>query len=141
MPDWQAKAIEPFPEFEEHIYDNQLGPSGLWIDLYAALVSAYDEQPINEDLIGRIYDFAGWCFAQPGTKDIETDVSNAAAVGLFENVPLDKRVSEDLYRWISTETFEGCKNLFRYLLSEEEYSAFSSQFREKKKTSKGTPRF
>ena len=64
---------------------------------------------------------------------------NAVAVGLIENLPLDKRVSEDLFRWLSVETFEGCEKLFRYHLSDEEYRRFLSEFFEKKKGFRGAP--
>jgi hypothetical protein len=59
----------------------------------------------------------------------------------MENLPLDQRVSEDLYRWLSLETFEGCENLFRYHLSDEQYRKFSSEFTEKKENFSGQPRF
>jgi hypothetical protein len=140
LENWQAKALESFPDLKEVINRNQFGPSGLWNDLYLALVSAYEEQPINEDLIGRIYDYAFWCFNQPQTADAQTDLSSAASVGLMENLPLDKRVSEDLYRWLSVDTFEGCEKLLRYHLSDEEYRRFSSEFMEKKRSFTGPSR-
>jgi hypothetical protein len=43
LEDWQTKAVESFPELKEEIDRNQIGPSGLWNDLYLALVAAYDE--------------------------------------------------------------------------------------------------
>jgi len=89
-------------------------------------------------LIRRIYDFAAWCFRRPETGDAETDLSSAAAVGFIESLPLDQVVSDDLYRWVSVETFEGCESLFRHHLSEEEYCKLHSDFIRKKKGFTGT---
>src|SRR6266566_4462637 len=87
---WHTKALESFPRLEEVINRNEGGPLGLWGELYLALIKAYEEHPINEDLIGKIYDYAAWCFSQPQTDDVGTDLSSAAAVGLIESIPLDK---------------------------------------------------
>jgi hypothetical protein len=141
MEDWRSKALASFPELEYEIVRNQSGPIGLWGDLYCALAAAYQESPINEDLIGRIYDYAAWCFRQPNTGDVETDVPNATAIGFIESLPLDQRVSNDLYRWLSIETFEGCENLFRAQLSEDEYRQLHSSFIDKKRAYAGLSRF
>jgi len=134
---WLAKALECFPELEEEINRSQGGPLGLWGNLYDELEKAYEAQPINEDLIARIYGYAAWCFRQPETGEIETDLSDAAAVGLVESIPLNKRVSDDLYRWMSQETFDGFENLFRYHLSDQEYARFSLDFSGKRKNYSG----
>jgi hypothetical protein len=141
LENWRTKAIECFPELKEKIDRNQTGPLGLWDDLFLALVNAYEQQPVNEELIARIYDYAGWCLGQPQTGEVQTDPSNAVAVGLIENLPLNKVVLEDLYRWVSVETFRGCESLFRYHLGDEEYRSFSVQFLEKKKNFSGPSRF
>ena len=141
MEDWRAKAQESFPELEYEINRNQGGPAGLWNDLHYALTTAYENHPVNDDLIGRIYDYAAWCFQQPETADAETHLSSAAAVGLIESLPLDQAVSEDLYRWLSMETFAGCESLFRYHLSDEEYRKFHDNFVRKKKDYSGPSRF
>jgi hypothetical protein len=133
MEDWRSKALTNFPELEFEITRNQGGPIGFWTDLHLALAGAYQTTPINDELIGRIYDFAAWCFRQPETGEVETDLSNAAAVGFIESLPLDQRVSDDLYRWLSVETFEGCESLFRHHLSEEEYRKLHTDFIRKKK--------
>jgi hypothetical protein len=138
--DWEMKAFALFPELEEEISGNQFGPNGLWDALYNALTAAYRKQPLDEDLIGRIYDYAAWCFEQPGTNDIETDLPNAVAIGLIESLPLDSRASEDLYRWLSVEAFEGFEQLFRYHLSDDEYLAFHEKFMRKKKEYPGRSR-
>ena len=112
----------------------------MWGDLYDALTVAYREHPTNENLITRIYDYAAWCFQQPTTGNVDTDLPNATAIGLIESLPLDQRVSDDLYRWLSVETFEGCESLFRHHLSGKEYEKFHSEFIRKKKEYSGPSR-
>ena len=138
--DWRIRALEQFPELENEINENTLGPEGLWIDLFDALASAYEERPVNDDLIGRIYDYAAWCFKQPDTDNVEIDLSSATAVGLIENLPLHRNVSDDLYRWLSVESFEGFEALFRYHLSDEEYRKFHCDFIRKKSEYAGPSR-
>ena len=143
MQDWRAKAIELFPDVpdvEEVVTEPSSTLFDLWLELYFVLVDCYQEKPTNDVLIGRIYGFASWCLAYPRTEDAETDVSSATAVGLIEPLPLDKQVLDDLHRWVSVETFQGCESLFRYHLSDAEYRKFSSEFLSKKKLLNGQSR-
>jgi hypothetical protein len=143
LEDWLSKALDSFPElqsvlFEGHDFDN---PISLWIDLFSLLHSAYEEVPTNDDLIARIYDYAAWCFDQPQTNDRKTDICGATAFGLIEDIPLDRKVSEDLYRWMSVESFLGFESLFRYHLdTEDAYRKFRDEFLEKKKSYSGSSR-
>ncbi len=140
MENWRAKALEKFPELQEMI-EEKSGIIALWIELYNLLEAAYEKEPVSDQLIGKIYDYAAWCFNQPQDPDtgIE-DPSSAAAVGLIENIPLNKHISEDLYRWFSVEAFDGFENLFRYHLSDEEYRKFSEEFRRKRREFPGDSR-
>ena len=143
MEDWLSKALDAFPElqgflFEGHDQDN---PTSLWIDLFSLLQSAYDKVPSNDDLIRRIYDYGAWCLEQPQTDDRETDICEATAFGLIEDIPLDRKVSEDLYRWMSVESFLGFETLFRYHLdTEDAYRKFRDEFLAKKKSYSGSSR-
>jgi hypothetical protein len=141
MENWRAKALQEFPELQEMI-EEKSGIIALWIELYNLLEAAYEEQPFNDELIGKVYDYGAWCINQPQDPDagIE-DPSSAAAVGLIEDIPLNKHISEDLYRWLSVEAFEGFENLFRSHLSDEEYCKFSDEFRRKRKEFGGDSRF
>jgi len=121
-----------FPDLRELI-EQESSPMSLWIELYHVLVIAYDQQPINDERIGKVYDYAAWCLKQPQTGNKETDAPSGAAVSFIEDIPLNQRISDDLYRWVSAETFDGCENLFRYLLSDEEYQGFAAEFHRKKK--------
>lgn len=140
MDEWRIEALKRFPNLRTTINENQLGVIGVWSELYFALDKAYDNHPINEDLIGKIYDFAAWCFRQPNTGNTETDVSNATAVGLIESLALSPRAMDDLHRWMSVETFEGCESLFRYHMSQTEYAKFRTAFLRRKSEYKGPSR-
>ena len=140
MENWRAKALERFPELQDLI-EEQSGIITLWVELYNALEAAYDERPINEELIGKVYDYAAWCVNQPQDQGAGVeDPSSAAAVGLIESIPLNKHISDDLHRWLSVETFKGCEALFRYHLSDDEYRKFSDDFMSKKKQFSGPSR-
>ena len=139
MEDWRAKALLYFPDLQELIH-NQFSPMGLWIELWFVLEIAYEEQPIDEKRIRSVYDYAAWCFAQPQTEDVETDLSSAVAVCLIENIPLNRSISEDLHRWMSVQSFEGFENLFRYHLSSAEFQQLSDDFRRKRKQFGGASR-
>jgi len=137
-----TRAIECLPELEDQVTEPQriTGPMSLWIDIWFLLVEAYDVTPINDDLIRRIYDFAAWCLDQPSTSDIETDLASTVAVAFIEDIPLEKRVSEDLHRWMSAESLKGFEHLFRYHLSNDEYRQFVEDFRTRKRPSDPPPR-
>jgi hypothetical protein len=137
LENWLVKAQELFPElqgflFADHCHDT---PVALWIDLDYLLHTAYEEQPVNDDLIGRIYDYASWCLEQPETEGSETDLSGNVAFCLIDSIAFEKHASDDLYRWMSSESFDGFEELFRYHLSPEQYKAFRDDFMRKKKQS------
>jgi hypothetical protein len=137
--DWKIKALELFPDLREKI-EEQINPMGVWIELTFALDDLYDEQPPDDERIGKFYDYAAWCFQQPQTESAETDLGSAVAVAFIEDIPLHKRIAADMYRWMSAGSFHGFENLFRYHLSEQEFRKFSTEFQAKKKNFKGTPR-
>jgi hypothetical protein len=139
LENWRTKALEYFPDLRELI-DQESSPLSLWIELYHVLVIAYDQQPINEERIGKVYDYAAWCLKQPATGNKETDPSSGVAVSFIEDIPLNQRISDDLYRWVSAETFDDCEPLFRCVLNDEEFQRFAADFRRKKKQYGGPSR-
>ncbi len=139
MEAWRDKACEYFPELRDLIKE-QTVPMDLWIELYYKLVRAYDKQPLDEQWIGRLYEYAAWCLAQPDTGDAKTDPSSAAAFAFIEDLPRDQRIADDMYRWVSLETFDACEPLLRHSLSDESYKKLAANFRRKKKEFSGSPR-
>jgi hypothetical protein len=139
LEEWRAKAFEHFPDLRELI-EEQTGPMGLWVELYLKLLRAYDREPLDEERIGKIYEYASWCLMRRSTGDAWTDPSSAVAVGFIEDLPHDDRVASDLFRWMSAETFDDSEKLFRYSLSDEEFERFAAVFRQRKKDFKGPSR-
>jgi hypothetical protein len=139
LDDWRAKALEHFPDFRDLI-EQEPSPLSLWIELYMVLVRAYDQEPINEEQIGKIYDYAAWCLRQPNTGNNDTDPSSGVAVSFIEDIPLNQRISEDLHRWMSAETFDDCESLFRYMLNDEQFQNFSASFHSKRRQFGGPSR-
>ena len=140
MADWLSKALEMFPELCSDFELAEISPMGFWIELRIALEDAYSDQPINEDLVSRIYDYASWCVNQLQTESAETDLPTAVAVCLIEHLPETPAVAGDLYRWMSVDTFMSCESLFRYHLTDPEYTAFRDNFLSKKKAYTGPSR-
>jgi hypothetical protein len=140
LENWLSKAVDTFPELADQFERADLHPMSFWIELRLALDKAYQCNPINEDLIGRIYGYASWCFDQPETDSAETDLGTAVVVCLIEHLPETQAVAADLYRWMSTETFEGFESVFRYHFSEEQYLTFRDDFMRKKRTYSGPSR-
>jgi hypothetical protein len=141
--DWRTKAVEFFPglpDFAEVLTGPYSGIHDLASDLYLPLLDSYDEQPVNDDRIRRNYEFAACCIDQPQSEDVETDLSRAVAVGFIESFPLDRRVTEDLHRWLSVETFRGFEALFRYHLSEKEFRELAHGFMRRKNEYSGPAR-
>lgn len=139
MENWQAQALELFPDIRDKI-EEQSTPMGLWIELTIALGRIYEEQRHVDEQIARFYDYAAWCFKQPRTESAATDLSTAVAVCFIEHIPLHRGISDDAYRWMSAESFDGFESLFRYHLSDDEFKKFASEFHAKKKTFEGIPR-
>ena len=137
LEDWLSKAVDTFPELAEQFERAEIHPMAFWIELRLALDRAYQCAPINEDLIGRIYGYASWCFDQPETSSADTDLGTAVVVCFIEHLPETHAIAADLYRWMSVETFEGCESVFRYHLSEEQYQTFRNDFIRKKRSWSG----
>jgi hypothetical protein len=49
-------------------------------------------------------------------------------VSFYEHVPLNRRLRRELPRHMSVEDFLGSKEIFEYVLSEEEYGMFAEEF-------------
>ena len=131
MEDWLSKAVDTFPELAEQLEPAEIDPMAFWIELRLALDKAYQCAPINEDLIGRIYGYASWCFDQPETSSADTDLGTAVVVCFIEHLPETHAVAADLYRWMSVETFEGFESVSgtTYLKSNTRHFAMNSSVR------------
>jgi hypothetical protein len=124
---WPRTAIEPLPELKT-IIDIAENPMMMWIELHLKWERAYAEQLPNDDFIRRIYKYALWCVARPQTNDASTDMPTAVTCAFYESIPLDKRVSANLHRWLTYDDCMGLESVFRYPLSEDEFQALRATF-------------
>ena len=79
MEDWRVKALELFPDLRDLI-EKQPNAMSLWIELTLLIETVYAEVPVDEERVGRFYDYAAWCLKQPRTESAGTDLSTAVAV-------------------------------------------------------------
>ena len=117
--DWRSQALETLPELSEEIKaaDN---PMYLWIEICLRFQRAY-EAPQNDDLIRRIYGFAGWCLQQSRDSRAEYDLFTCVIVGFYEDIPAIKAARADMPRWFSLEKVQQNEKVFSYHLTEGEY--------------------
>jgi hypothetical protein len=127
---WRKEALQRFPELTSRIRQSS-GVSDLWGYLYSACEGAYEIDPTDDNLIGRIYDYA-LCLSQPETENIDTNLPSATAIGFIESLPLSRVLFADLYRCLSIESFGGFENLFKYHLPPEEHSEAHRDFLKKR---------
>lgn len=125
---WRVRAFEVFPEMAE-VFEEVDTPMSLWLRLSDAFDSAYNE-PRDEGLIQRIYDFADWCLVQPREKDADQDLLSCVAVCFFEHIPTRKASREDMPRWFTWEEVAGMRSIFSYHLADDEFDQLRLLFPE-----------
>lgn len=94
----------------------------LWVDVECELQNPYAD-PVSEEQISSLFKYAGWCLDELGEEE-----KTAVLVSFYEQVPLNRRLRRELPRHMSVEDFLGLKEIFRYMLSEEEYRRFVEEF-------------
>jgi hypothetical protein len=80
-----ARPIKRFPEFRNHLQKSK-SPYAYWIELQFASEKA------DEDLTGRISNFAIWCLNQPRAKAADDDLPTVVTVCFLEHIPVDVRL-------------------------------------------------
>lgn len=129
MESWRAKAIEILPEMEEDTNPSD-NPMALWIEIRMEFDHAYKE-PRNEDLIRRIYGYAGWCLEQGERTDhAETDLPTCVVVCFYEHIPTREASRQDMPRWFSRADIVLMKEIFSYHLNLDEYGRLLAMFPE-----------
>jgi len=104
-PDWQAWALEHFPEFDEEIREADT-PYLLWIGLRTHFEDAYATLPFDDSLIGRIYQFYKWCSCHPRGETAADDLLTCVFVCFYEHIPEDKNALKDARRWLPADEFD-----------------------------------
>ena len=119
---WDVEALSRFQ------YADTAGM--LWIDLCLEFERAYQE-PRNEDLITRIYAFANWCLNQDdeGPEHLPTIV----CTHFLEHIPTWPAAREDMPRWFTREEVIGMREIFSYLVGEDEFQKIIKLYRHRGK--------
>lgn len=115
--EWGREAFNRFPELIDR-FDNVESPYSLWIELRFAFEDAYKE-PLNEDLISRIYAYADWCCLQPEGITAENDLWTAVAVCFYEHIPESPEALADMPLWFTLADVQLMKETFSYMVGEE----------------------
>jgi hypothetical protein len=110
---WQKVGIEKIPRCRQN-FEQAGNVMHLWIDLWFPFNEAHTT-PVDEELIGQIYDYASWCWTQSRSYHTQT----AVACAFYEHLPLEPMVREQIAKWISVDLFEGLKEVFRYHLGDQ----------------------
>lgn len=124
--EWRTEAFKRFPEFRDR-FEGADNPYSLWSELSDAFEEAYDE-PRNEDLIKRIYEYGDWCCTQSPGETAEDDLGTCVAVCFFEHIPEIPRALDDMPRWFTREDVLEMKPLLSYQVGEEGYAKVLARF-------------
>jgi len=119
---WRRVAIEKLPEFRE-IIEAAETIGMLWIDLWLKFEDTY-EQPVDQDLARRVYEYAAWCLIESGDQDIQT----TAALYFYEDLPTNEKTRRDMANHLTREEFFGLTEIFKYHLAEGEYEELEKEF-------------
>ena len=122
MSAWRKVALEKLPEFRK-IIDAAETPGMLWIDLLLKFEDAYEE-PVDQALVRRVYQYASWCLAGSKNQDIQT----AAALHFYEHLPTNEKIRRDMANHLTREEFFGLTEIFKYHLAEGEYEELEKEF-------------
>jgi hypothetical protein len=129
-PNWRQEALRLLPELAEVIREAE-NPYLLWIALRLVFEDAYSSLPQNYSIIGRIYEFARWCYSQPRGETAEDDLLTCVFVCFFEHIADSKEAREDLARWLSPEDFDVLSGVLEATMTECDFRHLSGQFRDR----------
>ncbi len=138
---WRVQALKLLPELRRDI-DSADSVMALWIEIWIAFESAYEASPRNESLIERVYRYADWCSQAKRGPDAAHDPSTAIAVCFYEHLPNFTPSREDMPRWVSFSDVAQSKEIFSYLIGEQEYGKlleFMAKHRSRYRPRKGIP--
>src|SRR5947207_1342020 len=126
MSAWRRVAIEKIPRLRWLIEQSD-SVWVLWVELWLCFVRAHSD-PIDEELIGQVYDYAAWSAASrdPNTR-------TAAVLRFYEHLPTKPQIRAQMAKWLSPAAFTGMGEVFRYhLCSDKAYREFVREFYEQR---------
>jgi len=105
MEDWKAKLIKLIPEEREE-WESEFSIYLAFGTIFGLVVDAARDS--NDDLLGRCFAFAQWCFDQE-----EKDLWNSAGVSFYEHLADDPAVEQVVHRFVNRTTFEDVRGLLK----------------------------
>jgi len=119
MNTWQQKALEILPELQSEILESE-NPMQFWLEIIFLFDEAYEE-PRNEDLIRRIYDYEEWCLTQDEGETAANHLPTCVVIVFWEHIPTNTAARQDMPRWFSIEEILANQEAFRYSLTDENF--------------------
>ena len=124
--DWKSAALTIVPDMAGKIEEAET-PYLLWFDLYHAFREAYSH-PVNDGLIGQIYQYAKWCLDQPPGGRYEDDIKTCVSLCFYQNIPLLPRARDELGKWLAPEDFSTLKEVLRFHCDNDTFERIAAQF-------------
>jgi hypothetical protein len=124
LSDWRSKGIDLLPSLSETIVEAR-NPMDLWINLHIDLQFAYERGTPDESLIVNLYRYARWCADKANDED---DMWTAVLLAFYQDLPIDPKIRADMPNRMSLEEFAEFKDVFRYLLSTQQFESFEREF-------------
>jgi hypothetical protein len=124
--EWRNEAFKQFPELHDYFQEID-NPYSLWEELIIAFDQAYEE-PRNDGLIKRIYEYGDCCLSQPQGETAKDDLATCVAVCFFEHIPEIPEALEDMPRWFTREDVLEMKPILSYQVGEEGYAKVLDRF-------------
>lgn len=119
MKEWQEVAASTLPELQSEIVAAAF-PMDLWLNIISSFDEAYEE-PRNESLIRRVYEYADWCLGKGGGETAAEHLPTCVAVCFWEHIPTNRAARDDMPRWVSLQDVVANKHFFGRLIEEEEF--------------------
>tara|TARA_R110002096_G_scaffold173781_2_gene348273 strand:- start:465293 stop:465667 length:375 start_codon:yes stop_codon:yes gene_type:complete len=107
MEDWKNKLIELIPEEREE-WESEFSIYLAFGTIRGLVEDAARDS--NDDLLGRCFAFAQWCFDQE-----EKDLWNSAGVSFYEHLADDPSVERIVHRFVKRKTFEDIRGLIEVM--------------------------
>lgn len=126
MEQWQEAALRMPPELQSEIVAAE-SPMSLWLKIICSFNEAYEE-PRNESLIRRVYEYADWCLRQEGGETAPELLPACVAVCFWEHLPTNRAAREDMPRWAPLGDVITNGHFFGRLISEEEFEGLKGLY-------------
>lgn len=130
MKAWKKEVLKRFPELKskyEADFKWDETPDEIWVDVLLDEFKRAHEEPMNRDLIRRVYEYAMWSISSR-----DDDIVSAAIVAFYEDIPGWPSVRKELPNYMSIDEFDGIQNLFKYGRTDAEFEEFVREFHEAK---------